>query len=150
MKKLKGLINLHVVRHTKRFVFLRMALGILLFTKGLDFISNTKPLQELLAQQKSLALHSYWLSFAVGWIQLAGALFIVLGLFTRAACFIQLLFITVALLIRFSNFTLSDYALLEIITIFSGLTLFLEKGGGKVSLDRYLRPNQSDHLVFWA
>jgi putative oxidoreductase len=150
MKKLTRLTAFGVARHTKRFVFLRMALGILLFTKGLDFISNTAPLQELLAQQKNLALHSYWLSFAVGWVQLLGALFIVLGLFTRAACFIQLPIVTVALLIRFSNYTLSDYALLEIITVFLGLTLFLEKGGGKVSLDRYFRFNQSEHLVFWA
>lgn len=150
MKKLTRLTNLYVVRHTKRFVFLRMALGILLFTKGFDFINNTGPLQELLSQQKNLALHSYWLSFAAGWTQMLGAVFIVLGLFTRIACFIQLLIVTIVLLIRFSNYTLSDYALLEIIIIFSGLTLFLEKGGGKVSLDRYLRFNQSEHLVFWA
>ena len=52
MKKLTRLTNLYVVRHTKRFVFLRMALGILLFTKGFDFINNTAPLQELLSQQK--------------------------------------------------------------------------------------------------
>jgi putative oxidoreductase len=150
MKTVSRFINSHVVRHTKTFVFLRMALGVLLFTKGFDFVNSTQPLQELLSHQKILTIDSYWMSFAVGWVQLSGAVFIALGLFTRVACSIQLILITVALLIRFSNFTLSDYALFEIIVIIVGLTLFLEKGSGKISLDRYFRPNQSEHLVFWG
>jgi putative oxidoreductase len=150
MKKLTAPVNLNTVRNTKRFVFLRMALGVLLFTKGFDFVNNTTTFHQLLAQQKTLSALISWMSFAVGWVQLSGAVFIVLGLFTRIACSIQLIIITVALLIRFSNYTLSDYALVEMIIIFFGLTLFLEKGGGKISLDRYLRPNHSEHLVFWG
>ncbi len=150
MKKLISLNTHGGIHHTKRFVFLRMALGILLFTKGFDFINTAIPLQELLALQKNLSLHSSWLYFSVGWAQLSGALFIILGLFTRVACLVQLPIVAVVLLIKFSNYTLSDYALLEIIAIFLGLTLFLEKGGGRISLDRYFRFNQSDQLVFWA
>jgi len=150
MKKLTRLNAHGGIHHTKRFVFLRMALGILLFTKGFDFINSAIPLQELLALQKSLSIQSSWLYFSVGGAQLFGALFITLGLFTRAACLVQLPIVAVVLLIKFSNYTLTDYGLLEIIVVFSGLTLFLEKGGGRISLDRYFRFNQSDQLVFWA
>jgi putative oxidoreductase len=150
MKKLTRVNPSDVASHTNRFVFLRMALGILLFIKGIDFISNSESLQELLAQQKNAAIKSAWLTFAVGWAQLFGGIFIVLGLFTRVVCLLQLPIVAFALLIQFSNYTLSDFALLQIIAVFSGLTLFLEKGGGTISLDRYFRFNQSNHLVFWS
>jgi len=150
MKKLTRAASRSTAPYTKRLVFLRIALGILLCIKGNDFIQAAAPLQQLLLRQQSLQLPVELLSFVVGWAQVAGSVFIVLGLFTRIACIVQLLIITVGLLAQFSNFTLSDYAMLQIIVVFSGLTLFVEKGGGKLSLDRLFKFNQSEHLVFWA
>jgi putative oxidoreductase len=150
MKKLTRVNPWGVTCHTNRFVFLRMALGILLFIKGLDFISTTASLQELLAQQKNIARQMALLLLGIAWAQLSGGVLIVLGLFTRWACVLQLLMVTVTLLIKFSNYTLSDYALLEIIAVLLALILVLEKGGGAVSLDQYFRFNKADHLIFWA
>jgi uncharacterized membrane protein YphA (DoxX/SURF4 family) len=90
------------------------------------------------------------LLLGIAWAQLSGGVLIVLGLFTRWACLLQLLMVTVTLLIKFSNYTLSDYALLEIIAVLLALILVLEKGGGAVSLDQYFRFNKADHLIFWA
>jgi uncharacterized membrane protein YphA (DoxX/SURF4 family) len=153
MKKLTTQKPGNAAPFTRRLVFLRMALGILLCINGYDFINNTtsmQGLQVMLIQQQNLTLPIDKLSLAVGWTQLIGGLFIVLGLFTRMACLVQLPVVTIILLIKFSTYTLSDVTLLEIIIAFSGLTLFLEKGGGKLSLDRLFRFNQSDRLVFWA
>ena len=150
MKKLTPPTPRTAVPYTRRLVFLRMALGILLCIKGYDFINNTIPLQELLAQQQISILFFDKLSLTVGWVQLIGGVFIVLGLFTRGACLSLLPIVTIILLIKFSNYTLTDEALLENIVVFLGLTLFLEKGGGTVSLDRLFRFNQSNHLVFWT
>jgi putative oxidoreductase len=150
MKKLTGVTSASAAPYTKHLVFLRIALGILLCIKGNDFIHDTIPLQELLAQQQSLAMLLNWSLFAAAWALLCGGILIILGFFTRMACIILLPIVTVVLLVQFSNYTLSDYTLLEIIAAFCGLTLFLEKGGGRISLDRLLRRNQSEHIVFWA
>lgn len=150
MKILTMLTTLVGSRHTKRFVFLRMALGVLLFIKGTFFISTTVPFQDLLSSQQNISLTISWLTIIVGWTQLIGAFFITLGLFTRMVCLVQLFIITMAILINFSNYTLSDVSLLGYIAVLFGLILFLLKGGGSVSLDRLFRFQQKDHLVHWA
>ena len=147
MKKLTNAILANALGYSKAFVFLRMALGILLFTKGVDFIDTTFPVQ-LQHQNEAFAVFSVYA--ATGWAQLLGSAFIVLGLFTRTACCVQLLIVTIALLIKFSSYTLSIGGLLEIIIIISGLIIFLLKGGGSISLDRFFRLYKSEHLVFWA
>jgi putative oxidoreductase len=148
MKKLTSAILDNTGGHNKAFVFLRMALGILLFTKGIDFIDTVLPIEQLRQPDETISISSVYA--ATGWAQLAGSIFIILGLFTRTACCVQLLIVTMALLIKFSNYTLSDGGLLEIIIIISGLILFLLKGGGSISLDRFFRLYKSEHLVFWA
>ena len=148
MKKLTNGILANALGYSKAFVFLRMALGILLFTKGVDFIDTTLPVQLLHQQNETFPLFSVYA--ATGWAQLLDSVFIVLGLFTRTACCVQLLIVTIALLIKFSSYTLSIGGLLEIIIIISGLIIFLLKGGGSISLDRFFRLYKSEHLVFWA
>lgn len=150
MKKLTWVSPFKATPYTKRLVFLRMALGILLSIKGYNFIHDSTPLQQFLSQQQTIKLPVEWLSLAIGWLQIAGGAFILLGFFTRIACVVQLPIVAMVLLIQFSNYTLSDYEMLQIVAAFSGLTLFLEKGGGKLSLDRLFRLNQSEHIVFWA
>ena len=112
-------------------------------------MSKTSRKYHIFAQEISILFFDK-LSLTVGWVQLIGGVFIVLGLFTRGACLSLLPIVTIILLIKFSNYTLTDEALLENIVVFLGLTLFLEKGGGTVSLDRLFRFNQSNHLVFWT
>ena len=148
MNKLTNAILANAFGYSKAFVFLRMALGILLFTKGVDFIETALPVQLLHQQSETFPVLSVYA--ATGWAQLMGSVFIVLGLFTRTACCVQLLIVTVALLIRFSSYTLSNGGLVEIIIIISGLIIFLLKGGGSISLDRFFRFYKSEHLVFWA
>lgn len=150
MKKIKSATDGNVASYSRRLVFLRMCLGILLCLKGIYLLSNNTALHDWLAQQQQLIFPFTWLAMVVGIAQMLGGIFIVLGLFTRWVCLMLLPIVTMVLLIKFSDFTLSDYALLEIISIFAGLILFLEKGAGRASLDRRFRGNQSDRLVFWV
>lgn len=150
MKKLPWASPFNAAPYTKRLVFLRMALGILLCIKGYDFIHDFTPLEQLLARQQAITFPVKWLSLATGWIQIAGGVFIIAGFFTRLSCSVQLPVLTLVLLVQFSNYTLSDFEMIQNIGAFAGLTILLEKGGGKISLDRLFRLNQSEHIVFWA
>ncbi|MEQ1799744.1 MAG: DoxX family protein [Lacibacter sp.] len=119
------------------FVVLRVALGLLLFTKGIDFISNMVQFQDLLEQQKNVRFEISWVAFAIAWAHIFGGLFIVLGLFTRAFCLVQLPIVTAALIVSISSHILSGFALFEIIAAFLMLLLFVLGGGGTLSLDHH-------------
>jgi uncharacterized membrane protein YphA (DoxX/SURF4 family) len=141
--------------HRDWFVILRVGLGILLFTKGIDFISNTVRLEEILSNTKQAELYASWFAFVVAWAHIFGGLFIVMGLFTRIFCLIQLPIVLVALGMSVSYHILSGYALFEIMLGTVLLVLFAIEGGGKLSMDGYyiFRRNEdlriSDHKKQW-
>jgi uncharacterized membrane protein YphA (DoxX/SURF4 family) len=147
MKNYSRLMKWDTSHHTGWLVVLRVALGILLLTKGIYFISNIVQLQELLLQQKSMNLQISWLPFAIAWAHIFGGLFIVVGLFTRAFCLVQLPIITAALMLHVSTHSLSSFALAEIIAAFMLLTVFLLEGGGAISLDRYYYFRKSEDMM---
>jgi uncharacterized membrane protein YphA (DoxX/SURF4 family) len=123
--------------HRDWFIILRIGLGILLFTKGINFISNTVQLEGILANTKHIELYASWFAFVVAWAHIFGGLFIVMGLFTRIFCLVQLPIVLVALSMSVSYHILSGYALFEIITGFVLLVFFSLEGGGTLSLDNY-------------
>jgi len=137
MKHYSRLMQWGSDHHPDWFVVIRVALGLLLFTKGIDFISNMVQFQDLIDQQKNVKFEVSWLAFAIAWAHIFGGLFIVLGLFTRAFCLVQLPIVTAALIVSVSNHILSGYALFEIIAAFVMLLLFVLGGGGTLSLDRH-------------
>lgn len=123
--------------HQDWFVLLRVGLGILLFSKGIHFISDTVQLETILANTKHSELYASWFAITIAWVHLLGGVFIVIGLFTRFFCLIQLPIVVVALSMSVSYHILSGYALFEIIVGFVLLVFFLIEGGGALSLDRF-------------
>jgi uncharacterized membrane protein YphA (DoxX/SURF4 family) len=123
--------------HRDWFVILRIGLGILLFTKGIDFINNTVQLEGILLNTKQAELYASWFAFVIAWAHIFGGLFIVIGLFTRLFCLIQLPIVIVALGMSVSYHILSGYALFEIVVGFALLVFFSLEGGGALSLDQY-------------
>ena len=123
--------------HQDWFVILRVGLGILLFTKGINIINNTVQLEAILTNTHRTELVASWFAFVIAWAHIFGGLFIIIGLFTRTFCLVQLPIVIVALGMSVSYHILSGYALFEIIVGFVLLVFFSMEGGGAISLDHY-------------
>ena len=77
--------------HPKWLDIIRIALGIFLFWKGIDFLRNTSALISLMSNRSPFSsfviiLIGHYVTFA----HLIGGLFLTIGMFTRAACLIQI------------------------------------------------------------
>lgn len=128
--------------HPKWLVVLRVALGICLFVKGIQFISDAAELQSLLATGH-FTQNFPWLSWAITWIHLFGGFMIIIGLQTRIAVAMQIPILIGA--VFFINagggiFNSSSELLLSVIILVL-LILFFVEGGGPVSLDNYFSKN---------
>ena len=70
----------------------RIALGFILFWKGINFIRDSSDLQ-LMLQRMSIGVidkNSEWIAFLITYLNLLGGLFIAVGLFTKTSCIIQI------------------------------------------------------------
>ncbi|HMC99550.1 MAG TPA: DoxX family protein [Ferruginibacter sp.] len=77
--------------HPKFLDVIRIALGIFLFYKGIDFLRNTSTLISMMENRSPfgsfvIILIGHYVTFA----HLIGGLFLTIGMFTRAACLIQI------------------------------------------------------------
>lgn len=70
-------------------LLLRCALGILLWFKGLSYISHTPELEALIGTSR-FANQAHWIAGYVTWSHFFGGVMILLGLFTRFAILVQL------------------------------------------------------------
>lgn len=77
--------------HPKWLDIIRIALGLFLFWKGIDYLQNTSKLTSLMKERSPFddfvtILIGHYVTFA----HLIGGLFLAIGMFTRAACLIQI------------------------------------------------------------
>ena len=122
----------------------RVVLGIIITVKGIYFLSNYSYLQSLLS---SSLLHRFAGSFWVYYITFANLLcgiFLIIGLFTRIALWIQIPMLIGAVL--FINpgghaFRFNGEFVLSVLVL-GGLCYFLIKGPGEISMDNYLQNNE--------
>lgn len=125
--------------HPKWVDLIRIALGVFLFTKGIEFANNTSTVSALLADEAPfssfiIVILAHYLIFA----HIAGGFLLVVGLLTRLACIIQIpvvlgaiIFVNWEVMKPFSMFLLSLMILLLLI-------YFMVIGSGPWSLDRAL------------
>jgi len=116
---------------------LRMALGVFLIVKGVEFMSDTAGMVTVMEPFKNwpaswLILH--YITFA----HFAGGFFIVIGLLTRWAVLIQFPMLIGAILTNFLGEMNSSNLILAIVT-FVVCAFFLFYGSGKHSADYYLK-----------
>jgi putative oxidoreductase len=121
---------------------LRIALGLILFWKSVNFIRDTAA-AKMLIERTGIALFSQnsdVLAFVISYLGLLCGLFIAVGLLTRIACIIQIPVLLVAVFlinIRYIGEGVFEFVL-SIITLLL-LILFAIKGSGNISLDSYFR-----------
>ena len=122
---------------------LRVALGLILFWKGITFIRDSSDLQ-LLLQRMSIGVvdkNSQVIAFMITYVNLLGGLFITVGLFTKTSSIIQIPILIGAVFFVNTknglNQSTGELILSAIVLVL--LILFAIKGSGVLSADEYFR-----------
>ena len=121
----------------------RIVLGFILFWKGISFIRDSSDLQLILQRMSIGAIHenSEWIAFLITYINLLGGLFILVGLFTKTSCIVQIPILIGAVFFVNTkdglNQSTSELVLSAVVLVL--LILFAIKGSGVLSADEYFR-----------
>ncbi|WP_033316755.1 DoxX family protein [Pontibacter roseus] len=127
--------------------FVRIALGIFIFMKGIFFIQDTAALQSIMSNSQF-----QWVSFGmahyVAFAHLVGGLLIAMGLVTRIAILFQLPILIGA--VFFINpqrgFYSENTELWSSLIVLLLLVFFLIWGSGRLSVDHLIRKPNKDWL----
>ncbi|PWT95348.1 MAG: DoxX family protein [Bacteroidetes bacterium] len=128
--------------HSKWLDIIRIALGLVLFLKGVEFINNMDNLVNLMTQSAflgsiSLGILAHYIVFA----HIVGGLLIAFGLLTRVACLAQIPILLGAVLFVHSNQgILKPYdGLWFAILVLALLLFFFVDGSGPISVDAWMK-----------
>lgn len=126
---------------------LRIALGVFITYKGLHFITHMNELENTTSGINVWFAGAFLAHYIIFAHILAGPL-IVVGLFTRIACLIQLpILIGAVVLVNYPKglFSLGNHMELEIsLIVTAGLIVFMVFGAGKYSIDAKRRREELD------
>ena len=133
MNLLQRLEKWGVSHHPKWMDIVRIALGIFLCYKGVDFLFNMSKLINLMSNRTSFGSFAYIMAGQyVVFAHIIGGIFLIFGLFTRFACVIQIpILIGAILFVNSSPEMLQPYSELIIsIVVLILLIYFLIAGNG--------------------
>ncbi len=123
--------------HPKWLDIIRIALGVFLLYKGIDFLRNTSDLVSLMSLRSPfgsflIILLGHYVTFA----HILGGFFLTIGMFTRAACLIQIpILIGAIIFVNSSSDVLRPYSELFLsILILLLVIYFLIVGNGPLSV----------------
>ena len=128
------------VHHPFWLDFLRIALGIAIFIKGVLFISNPGALLEIL-NKSTISGWSFIVEHHVAFTYLVGGILITIGLLTRVAIIFELpvFFGSIFCFITKTGFFSVFSDLIFSIIVFTGLIFFLVFGPGPWSVDTMMK-----------
>jgi putative oxidoreductase len=124
------------------FTFLRIALGMIIIWKGINFIRNTAMAQSLIEQTGVgvFSENSSLLAYVITYLSLLCGLFILIGLITRVSSMVLIPVLLVA--VFFINIKRVEDNIFEFILSLIALALlilFAVKSSGRFSADEYFR-----------
>ena len=122
----------------------RIGLGVLLFVKGISFISDTTKLSELV-RELDIQLWTVAAVHYVAFAHIFGGFLIALGCLTRISCLIQVPILITAVFflnIRMGFSYLNSELWLSMITLILVLT-FSVIGSGRFSMDEWMRTHDN-------
>ncbi len=131
------------VSQPRWLTIIRIALGLILFWKGIVFIHDSSDLHLMLQRMQIGAVdkNTEWIAFLITYINLLGGLFIIVGLFTRTSCIVQIPILIGAVFFVNTkaglNQSTSELILSAIVLVL--LIFFAIKGSGVLSADEYFR-----------
>ncbi len=126
-------------RHHPRWMdFVRIALGIFLVYKGIDFLNNMSDLVSLMSSQTSFGSFTYILAgHYVVFAHILGGILLALGVLTRFACLIQIpVLIGAVFFVSTNGAMLKPYSVILLsIVVLLLLIYFLIAGNGPLSVN---------------
>ncbi|MDQ6890943.1 MAG: DoxX family protein [Bacteroidota bacterium] len=128
--------------HPLWLTILRIALGFILFWKGINFIRDTSLLQSMIEKAGigMLDKNSSVLAFIITYLNLLGGLFIAVGLFTKTSSIIQIpILIGAVFLVNMRQEGSTGFELVLSIIVLVLLVVFAFKGSSSISADEYFR-----------
>jgi putative oxidoreductase len=133
--------------HSKYLDLLRMALGVLLCFKGIEFANNSVLLNETIGQQVPfnsllLLLLGHYVIFA----HIMGGFLLAVGLLTRFACLIQIPILLGAIIFIHSDIVNHFSELLLTLIILGLLIYFMIIGNGPWSLDSLMEKEKEKQI----
>ena len=131
------------VSQPRWLTIVRIALGLILFWKGINFMRDSSDLH-LMLQRMSIGVvdkNSVWIEFLITYINLLGGLFIIVGLFTKTSSIILIpILISVVFFVNTRHgLYQSTFELVLSAIVLILLILFSIKGSGVLSADEYFR-----------
>jgi len=130
-------------KQPKWLVIFRAALGLILFWKGISFIHDSSTLEAMVQKTgiNMFGANAQTISFIITYANLLGGFLVIVGLFTKWACIVQIPILLGAII--FVNvkagMSASNSELLLSIVVFILLVVFAIKGSGVISADEYFR-----------
>jgi uncharacterized membrane protein YphA (DoxX/SURF4 family) len=127
----------------KWLVILRAALGLILFWKGISFMHDSSALESMVQKTgiNMFGANAQTISFIVTYANLLGGFLVIVGLFTKWACIVQIPILLGAIILVNvkAGMSASNSELLLSIVVFILLVVFAIKGSGVISADEYFR-----------
>jgi uncharacterized membrane protein YphA (DoxX/SURF4 family) len=132
--------------HPRWLVFIRIALGLFLFAKGINFMHDTELLERVIYGGQSLQENTtHFLPILICWANLLTGFFLMIGLATRLVALIQVPILIGAIIFitaQKGGYMPQSELWLAILTLLLVIFFFIE-GSGPVSLDAYFKKNRS-------
>ena len=119
---------------------LRVAFGVFLFIKGINFMGNTAQLLEVVKPLQSVTGEMIALHY-VAPAHFIGGILIAFGLLTRWACIANLPILIGAVVINFAGDMVPNNLILSVVALLLCI-FFMLYGSGKHSVDKYLKMQQ--------
>ncbi|HUB60121.1 MAG TPA: DoxX family protein [Puia sp.] len=145
MSTLQHVRQWSAAHHPRWLVILRIGLGLILLGKGINFMHDSTLLEELIYGNHDLTQNTtHWLPIVISWANMLGGFMILVGLWTRLMCLLQLPILIGAIIdinSQVGGFQSGNEWILAIVALI--LTIFfLVEGSGPLSLDGYFDRNR--------
>ena len=141
--KLEKALEKNESAQPKWLSILRIALGLVLFWKGISFIYDSSNLQALVKGTgiNMLDKNAEVVAFLITYINLLGGLLIAAGLFTRWASILQIPILIGAVIFSSTNkgMDVNNFEIVLSAIVLILLIVFAIKGSGDISADEYFR-----------
>ena len=124
----------------KWLTIFRVALGLILFAKGISFFHDSTSLETMMHRKgwDMFDNNAETFSFIITYVNLLGGLFIATGLFTRWVALVQIPILIGAVIFNMGASFSGQELFLSIISLLLSV-IFVIKGSGAISADEFFR-----------
>lgn len=129
--------------HPRWLVIIRIGLGLILMAKGVNFMHDSSMLGRVFYGGAEQAQNMHWLPIIITWANLLGGFLILVGMWTRLMCLLQLPILVGAIIFITQRGIIAPDREMPLAILALVLAIFfLVEGSGPLSLDAYFYRNR--------